>query len=167
MLHAEEVKPEFAGMANPLRMLALGATLLLFAACQSAPASKASPDTQPGAVSASESKAEGPHVTGADERLWATAISAEMTYPQAVAYCKGLPPHAKGGWGIPSYYQLARAPLSPLGLMTSSPLWTNSAPDRLPLKRYFIDPSRPFAKVSADLRDGVKYRTVCMATSGD
>ena len=137
-------------------------------ACQSAPERRV--DTAPnGSVSASTKVADvtaasdGP-LTDAAGRYWALTVSGRLTYAQALSYCRNLPAMDGGSpWRLPDFYQLARAPLANVALPEGARLWTNSAPDRLPLARLVIDPGAPFVKTGVDLRTSPRFYALCVA----
>ena len=96
-------------------------------------------------------------------RVWSIAASAELTYSAALAHCKNQPAYQGQAWQLPSFYQLARAPLGIYEFPSGTRLWSDSAPDRLPLKRFLVDVERPFGKFSTDLRDGQRCPALCTA----
>jgi len=137
---------------------------LVLAACQTVPAT---PDSAPQAQAkkaSDKSAVKATLVEGTGGRVWSLTPSADLTYAEARAHCQGQPPHQGGAWQLPSFYQLARAPLAVYKFPSGTRLWSDTAPERLPLKRFLVDSERPFGRYSTDLRDGERFPALCTAT---
>ncbi|MBI5136946.1 MAG: hypothetical protein HZA24_06355 [Nitrospirae bacterium] len=154
--------------------LAVAAVLCvaLLPGCQSAPVQGAPvPDAASGTVDAQVGKtAKAPArsdaravLEGAGGQVWRATASGELSFAEAAAFCRELPAHQGSAWRLPSFYELARGPLGGIKLPEGGRLWSDTAPESLPLQRLVVDPQNPFARAGVDLREGPRFHALCVA----